>query len=60
MKKYDKLGMYYITYFELIKFCRKLPIRQLIAYKDYVKEMKNKEFLVANEVLKIRLKSRIK
>lgn len=48
--------MYYRTYHELITFCKYLPIRQLIAYKDTVKEMKNKEFLVAREVLKIRLK----
>ena len=47
--------MYYRTYIELITFCKHLPIRQLIAYKDAVKEMKNKEFLVAREVLKIRL-----
>ena len=49
--------MYYRTYIELITFCKHLPIRQLIAYKDAVKEMKNKEFLVAREVLKIRLKT---
>ena len=47
--------MYYKTYLELITFCKYLPIRQLIAYKDAVKEMKNKEFLIAGEVLKIRL-----
>jgi len=47
--------MYYRTYLELITFCKHLPICQLIGYKDAVKEMKNKEFLVACEVLKIRL-----
>jgi hypothetical protein len=47
--------MYYRTYTELITFCKYLPIRQLMAYKDAVKEMKNKEFLIAGEVLKIRL-----
>jgi len=47
--------MYYRTYIELITFCKYLPIRQLIAYKETVKEMKNKEFLIACEVLKIRL-----
>ena len=47
--------MYYRTYLELITFCKYLPIRQLIAYKDAVKEMKNKEFLIAGEVLKIRM-----
>ena len=50
--------MYYRTYIELITFCQYLPIRQLIAYKDAVKKMKNKEFLVAREVLKIRLKTK--
>jgi len=50
--------MYYRTYIELITFCKYLPIRQLIAYKDAVKELKNKEFLVAREVLKIRLKTK--
>ena len=48
--------MYYRTYIELITFCKNLPIRQLISYKDAVKETKNKEFLIAREVLKIRLK----
>ena len=47
--------MYYRTYNELITFCKYLPIRQLIAYKNAVKEMKNKEFLIACEVLKIRI-----
>jgi hypothetical protein len=49
--------MYYRTYIELITFCKYLSIPQLIAYKDAVKEMKNKEFLIALEVLKIRLKT---
>ncbi len=31
-----------------------------MAYKDAVKEMKNKEFLVACEVLKIRLSKKYK
>ena len=57
-KKTKKNNMYYRTYIELITFCKYLPIRQLIAYKDAVKEMKNKEFLVAREVLKIRLKTK--
>ena len=52
--------MYYRTYLELITFCKHLPIRQLIVYKDAVKEMKNKEFLVACEVLKIRLSKKYK
>jgi len=49
--------MYYQTYKQLIEFCSNLPIRQLIAYKNVVKEMKNREYLVALEVLKIRLKT---
>jgi len=52
--------MYYRTYIELITFCKYLPIRQLIAYKETVKEMKNKEFLIACEVLKIRLSKNYK
>ena len=52
--------MYYKTYIELIAFCKHLPIRQLIDYKDAVKEMKNREFLIACEVLKIRLNKKIK
>ena len=52
--------MYYRTYNELITFCKYLPIRQLMAYKDAVKEMKNKEFLIAREVLKIRISRKYK
>ena len=55
--KQNKNNMYYRTYIELITFCKYLSIPQLIAYKDAVKEMKNKEFLIALEVLKIRLKT---
>ena len=53
-------NMYYKTYIELITFCKYLPIRQLMAYKDTVKEMKNKEFLIAREVLKIRISKKYK
>ena len=52
--------MYYRTYIELITFCKYLPIRQLIAYKDAVKEMKNKEYLIAREVLEIRISKKYK
>ena len=45
---------------ELITFCKYLPIRQLMAYKDAVKEMKNKEYLIAREVLKIRISKKYK
>jgi len=58
--KQNKNKMYYRTYIELITFCKYLPIRQLIAYKDAVKEMKNKEFLIAREVLKIRISKKYK
>ena len=52
--------MYYKTYIELIIFCKHLSIRQLIYYKDAVKGMKNKEFLIACEVLEIRLNKKYK
>ena len=58
--KQNRDNMYYKTYIELIAFCKYLPIRQLIAYKDTVKEMKNKEFLIAGEVLKIRINKKYK
>ena len=48
--------MIYGTYIQLIQFCSSLPIRQLIAYKNQVKPLKNKPYLVATEVLKIRMK----
>jgi len=60
MLKQNKNNMYYRTYIELITFCKYLPIRQLIAYKDAVKEMKNKEYLIAREVLKIRISKKYK
>ena len=43
------------TYKELIEFCSKLPLRQLMAYKNHVRPLKNKPYLIAVEVLKIRL-----
>ena len=43
------------TYKELIDFCKKLPIKKLMAYKNYVRPLKNKPYLIAVEVLKIRL-----
>jgi hypothetical protein len=45
----------YSTYLEIIKFCSLLTIPQLIAYRDTYKEFKSKEYLIACEVLKIRL-----
>jgi len=47
--------MTYGTYNELISFCSKLPMNQLIAYVNFVKPTKNRPYLVAKEVLKIRL-----
>ena len=52
--------MYHKTYIELITFCKHLSIRQLMDYKDAVKEMKNREFLIACEVLEIRLSKQYK
>ena len=43
------------TYLEIIKFCSLLTIPQLIAFKDIYKRYKNREYLIACEVLKIRL-----
>ena len=43
------------TYIQLIQFCSSLTIKQLIDYKDQVKSLKNKPYLVATEVLKIRM-----
>ena len=44
------------TYLEIIKFCSLLSIRQLMAYRDAYKQFKTREYLVACEVLKLRLK----
>ena len=45
----------YSTYLEIIKFCSLLTIPQLIAYRDSYKRFKSREYLIACEVLKIRL-----
>ena len=45
-----------ITYLEIINFCANLTIPQLIFFKDFYRSDKNKEFIIACEVLKIRLK----
>lgn len=44
---------------QLINFCARLPYRQLLAFKAQYKSDKNKEYLIASEVLKIRMKKRI-
>ncbi len=43
------------SYLELIKSCSLLTIPQLIQYRDMYKRFKTKEYLIACEVLKIRL-----
>ena len=44
------------TYVEAIQFCSSLQMRQLIVYKNKVRPLKNKPYLVGLEVLKIRMK----
>ncbi len=46
------------TYQELIDFCQALTIKDLARYKEFVRSIKNKPYLVANEVLKIRISQR--
>ena len=46
------------TYIQLIKFCSSLSIKELMDYKDRVKHLKNKPYLVALEVLKIKMKEK--
>jgi len=48
-----------ITYIQLIRFCAELPFQQLLAFKEQYKSDKNKEYLIACEVLKIRMRKRI-
>ena len=45
----------YSTYLEIIKFCSFLTIPQLMAYRDSYKRFKTREYLIACEVLRIRL-----
>ena len=42
------------TYLEIIQFCENLSFSQLKAFKEMYKLDKNKEFLIATEVLKIK------
>lgn len=46
----------HFTYLEIINFCSLLTIPQLMAYKNSYKRFKTKEYLIACEVLRIRLK----
>ena len=39
------------TYNELIDFCSKLPIKQLMAYKNHVRPLKINPILTLNEVI---------
>ena len=48
------------SYIDLIQFCAVLTIPQLIAYRNSYKKKKNREYLIACEVLKIRLKKKTK
>lgn len=43
------------TYLDIIKFCSLLTIPQLMAYRDSYQRFKTREYLIACEVLKIRL-----
>ena len=43
-----------MTYNELISFCARLPFHQLLAFREQYKTDKNKEFMVACVVLRIR------
>ena len=44
------------TYIQLIKFCSSLSIKELMDYKDWIKDLNDKAYLVSLEVLKIRMK----
>ena len=46
--------MYY-TYIDIINFCALLTIPQLIDFRDFHQRFKTREYLIASEVLKIRL-----
>ena len=46
------------TYLDIINFCLMLTIPQLVAFRNIYKSDKNKEFIIACEVLKIRLKNK--
>ena len=43
------------TYTQLIEFCARISISELIQYKKYVRHTKNKRYLIAKVVLDIRL-----
>jgi len=48
----------YVTYSDIIDFCSKLTIPQLMTYRDLYKRFKSREYLVAREVLRIRLNNK--
>ena len=47
------------TYLEIIRFCAKLSFSQLKAFREIYKADKNREFLVACEVIKIKTRQLI-
>ena len=47
------------TYINIINFCANLSFSQLKAFKKTYKEDKNREFMIACEVLKIRTRNLI-
>ena len=49
-----------MTYQQIIEYCRKLTIPELIKFKEIYKNYKSKEYLVASVVLEIRMKQRMK
>jgi len=47
------------TYLEIIQFCENLSFSQLKAFKELYKFDKNREFLIATEVIKIKTRQLI-
>ena len=47
------------SYVEIIKYCGTLSFSQLQAFKDLYKFDKNREFLIAKEVIKIKTRQLI-
>ena len=46
------------TYIKIIEFCSNLTFPQLLAFKEKYRGDKNKEYMIANEVIRIRLKNK--
>ena len=47
-----------MTYKQIIDYCRKLTIPELIKFKEIYRNYKSKEYLVASVVLEIRMKQK--